>query len=508
MGIFGELIRRLRGQQPDAELPAAVPGLQQIQDAVDAAAGERAKATEGLASLLLAVSRSRDEDLIAQTMGALTAADPRTWLALDVSTRRSLWYTPEWAKDAARRLANSPGPLDLLLAACHPNGFVRESAVASLDERTALPVLALRAADWVPQVRDRARQVCREYLDHSPSDAITFLAPVAFALRARQMGGWLADTVENLLRDGPPEAMTAALATKHSRIRRSAYSIALQSGRLDAEQMLRAATTDPDLPIRIMCAQAAIRAGGDPRRLLHSATAAIRAEAVQFLGEAGPALAALPDRSALVRATAQAIVRRSGTDPATRYRALLADTPPSPSVIAGLGETGTQSDVSLLLPWLAHPTSRGRAETVRALRRRGYTSPEVLLPLLADPVSSVTRQVTLSLLDQAGSLDVQSLQPLLDQSQPRHVRAAACRLLRAHDTWTRISVDLQLLQDPDPAVRADARDDIRNWLHRDAATTYSFPTGAVAEELSTLLTRAEPILGSADYLRFHLGLTR
>jgi HEAT repeat protein len=269
-----------------------------------------------------------------------------------------------------------------------------------------------------------------------------------------------------------------------------------------------------------MCAEAAIRAaratGNDdvPRRLLASGTAAVRAEAVHALGavgEVGPAFEALADRSALVRATAQAIARRAGTDPATRYRALLTEQqPPNPCVIAGLGETGTRSDVDLLQPWLAHPTSRGRAETVRALRRRGCTSPQLLLPLLTDPVSSVTRQVMLSLFGQADALDEDFLRPLLHRARPRHVRMAACRLLRAHDTWTRISVDLQLADDPVPAIRTDARADIVNWLVRDAATTYSFPKGSRADELAALLTGTEAVLGPerTRLLRFHLGLTR
>jgi hypothetical protein len=518
----------MMGGVVDAHIPqdglSLIPSLEQLHHAVDAAASGRADATDGLASLLLAVSRCGDAVLIARTVRALSAADPRMWLTLDVSARRSLWRVSGWTAAVAHRLlADEPGPLDLLLAACHPDGFVREAAVARISELGdvfALPGLALRAADWVPEVRDRARRACRQYLDHAPTETIRFLAPVALALRARQAGSWLADAVESLLRDGPPEAMTTALAAADWRTRRAAHVIGLSAGRLSLEQMLRASTTDSDLPTRIMCAEAAIRAArasGNrdvPHRLLASGTAAVRAEAVHTLGatgEIGPAIEALSDRSALVRVTAQAITRRAGTDPATRYRALLAEQqPPNPSVIAGLGETGTHSDVDLLRPWLAHPTSRGRAETIRALRRRGCTSQQLLLPLLADPVSSVTRQVTLSLLNQADALDKHVLQPLLHQLNPRHVRMAAYRLLRAHDTWTRISVDLQLVNDPVQAIRTDARADISNWLTREAATTYSFPSGPAADELSSLLTGTEAVLGPGQthLLRFHLGLTR
>ncbi|ROP34820.1 hypothetical protein EDD40_0024 [Saccharothrix texasensis] len=504
------------------DAPSTVPSLEQLHHAVDGVTGGRAGAVDDLASLLLAVGRHGDTDLVARAEQALVGAKPRLWLVLNGAGRRGLWNVSAWAGGAARRVATDhPGPLELLLAACHPDGFVREAAVAALselDDVIVLPALALRAADWVPEVRDRARRACRRHLDRAPTEAVTFLAPVALALRARQAGGWLAAALEGLLRDGPPAALTAALAAEDWRTRRVAHAIGLDTGRLGIDQLVRAATTDTDLPIRIMCAEAAIRvarATGDrdvPRRLLTSGTAAVRAEAVRALaavGEVAPAAEALADRSALVRATAQAVVRGAGTDPATRYRVLLAEQqPPDPSVIAGLGETGTSSDADLLRPWLAHPSSRGRAEAVRALRRRGHTSPQLLLPLLADPVGSVTRQVTLSLLHQSDTLDERSLRPLLGQPHPPHVRVAAYRLLRAHGPWTRISVDLHLVNDPGHAIAADARTDLADWLRHDAATAYSVPRGPRADELSALLAEAEPILGPEQtrLLRFHLGL--
>ncbi|GAA1287254.1 HEAT repeat domain-containing protein [Saccharothrix xinjiangensis] len=524
------MVRRLRerlGRLSAAAHPADGPSSEppdpgQVDRAVAGVVAGEGDAVDGLASLLLVVGGRGDADLIAHTARALAAADSRMWFALDVAARRSPWNTPRWADTAARRLAaGHAGPLETLLAACHPDGFVREAAVAALDERDeagALPVLALRAADWVPEVRDRARRACGRQLDRAPGEAITSLAPVALALRARQGGRWLAGVVDDVLRDGPPEALAAALAAGDRRTRRLAHTVGLDAGRLDVDRLVRAAKTDADLPIRVMCADAAIRAAkavGDhdvPRQLLASGTAAVRAEAVRALaaaGEVDPATGALTDRSALVRATAQALVRRAGTDPATRYRALLAGRPPRPPVIAGLGETGTRSDTAALVPCLAHPSSRGRVEAVRALRRLGHTCPEPLLPLLTDPVSSVTRQVVLSLLRQPGTPDEHHLRPLLHRSHPPHVQWAAYRLLRAQGTWTRISVDLELVNDPGHVVHANARADLANWLAQDAATSYSTPSGPRADELSALLARARPVLGpeQARVLRFHLGLT-
>jgi hypothetical protein len=351
------------------------PDLGGLTDAVAAAQGRR-DATDVLAGLLLATARSGDSVLMRAAEQLLADADTRLWSMLDVFTRRSWWHSPEWTTIAVDCLASgNPQPLESVLAACHPDDHVREAAVAVMADdlqKVFAPILAVRAADWVPQVRDRARIVCQRWLDEAPGDALLSLGPMSFAVEQRQAGRWLTDSMLALLRGGPSDVSTAALGAADRRLRRAAYRMGLEAGRLDVDQILRGALIDHDLPIRLTCADAAHRHARITddhavlRRLLHSKTATIRADAVHALGLAGdlePATAALLDRAPLVRATAQAIARRVGEDAAARYRTVL-DTqrPPNPAAIAGLGETGTAADQDLLRPWLVHPLSRGRAE--------------------------------------------------------------------------------------------------------------------------------------------------
>jgi len=146
--------------------------------------------TDLLAPLLLSTARSGDTQLVTVATRLLVDAEPRLWLSLDVSLRHV------WA-----RVGDSVLPVDeplvLALAACHPDGHEREAAVtrlAGLDHPLVLPVLALRAADWVPQVRDRARSAVETRLGSAL--ATLALAPMARALRARRDGRWLADRLE------------------------------------------------------------------------------------------------------------------------------------------------------------------------------------------------------------------------------------------------------------------------------------------------------------------------
>lgn len=407
-----------------------------------------------------------------------------------------------------------------MVASFHPDGYVREATVARLaefNEPLAAAPLALRAADWVLQVRDRARLALERRLADSLGATLVTAGPVALAMQERLQGRWLAEHIHTILREGSAAVLQAALAAPDWRLRRVAYAAVLAAGRLELPQLLAAATHDSDLPTRVRCAEAAVTAAvaagtvDAVRPLLTSGTAAVRAEVVHALardGDLEPAVAALRDRNPTVRAVAQAAIRRAGSDPVERYRQLVATAPPDPSAVAGLGETGGSQDVRLVMPWLAHPLPRGRAEAVRALRRLGAASPDTVGGLLDDPSAAVTRQVTVALRPWAAQLDLWRLRSLLAAANPDHVRVAAYRLLSERDTWTRLLVDLELVADQSSALRERARSDLDAWLACEAATAYARPPEDVADALNGRLQRAEAVLGRdrVRRLRFHLGL--
>ncbi|WP_228769726.1 hypothetical protein [Actinokineospora alba] len=431
---------------------------------------------------------------------ALAGDDPGLWTVLDLRAR-SYWWRGPAVPDPSPEVA-------VVLAACDRSGRVRESAVTDIARRgnpALWPVLALRCADWVPEIRARAREVALRCLGELPGAAFQAFAPLALLLAKRAEGQWLAGVVEANLREGPPEVLAVALASSNRVVRRAAYRLAM--GRLPLDRLLSAVRSDDDTVIRLHCAEALIRMGDLDltRSLLSSGTAAVRAEAVHALGSAGergPAEAALTDRNRIVRETAQAVLRRAGSDPGGAYRALLAVSP-TPAVIAGMGETG--GDTELLRPFLTHPVTRVRVETVRALRRLGDTPVGLLTPMLADPAAAVTRQVVVSL--RGHELDMSFLLRQLGVDQPPHSRFAAYRLLTARDAWTRIETNLALLDDAYLGGRAHA--DIASWLRNSAATSYLVPTAERVTRVDALL-RESTTLGehTVSLVRFHMGLHR
>jgi hypothetical protein len=85
----------------------------------------------------------------------LTVAGAKTWIGLDraLRTRAVVYGGRAGAKDGLPEDER----LSCLVAACSGDGRRRESAVAGPAMRTDalwLPVLVLRTADWVPQVRE------------------------------------------------------------------------------------------------------------------------------------------------------------------------------------------------------------------------------------------------------------------------------------------------------------------------------------------------------------------
>jgi hypothetical protein len=129
--------------------------------------------------------------------------------------------------------------------------------------------------------------------------------------------------------------------------------------------------------------------------------------------------------------------------------------------------------------------------------------------MLTDAAPAVVRQAAVSLRTEAAILDEQVLYSYLATSHPHHVRIAAWRLLRYRDAWTRVIVDLHLVNDSDNRVRLSARADLGNWLVTDAATTYTKPTATQRGRLLALIADSEPTLGT-EYtrsLQFHVNAT-
>ncbi|SDY70136.1 hypothetical protein SAMN05421504_106439 [Amycolatopsis xylanica] len=390
--------------------------------------------------------------------------------------------------------------LDMVCKASYRDGYIREKAVARMEaagRAELLPALALRAADWVPQVRIAAMRALVESLRADLLTTVPALLPVAVAVGGRYHGRWLLGNLEDFVRNGSPELVAACMRVPDVKARQAVSAIV--SKRRSVEELVDTALTDRDTLIRLQCAKDAVRRSPDAAAiLLRRGASGVRAVALRALADRVDVLeAALDDRNALVRLIAQYLLTRAGGDPVARYRDLVtAGDPPSVGALAGLADVGTPEDSSLVLPWLAHPLPRGRAEVVRALRRFRKVDVPTLVPLLTDS-PAVSRQVVAALTDHAALVDEDWLWSLIDSDVAPYVRIGALRLLRERGSWEQAITDLRVAVTRDDDLARVARESLAHGYGERLA--YLQPRPAQRARLDALLDRASPEL--AGYLR-------
>lgn len=472
---------------------------------------------------MMAIPASTAGAVLLEVETVLMRADPRFWILLEGVRDRLCWDNP------GTRLQHLPAPSDTVPALCikalFADGRTREQAVRILADSgsfAAMPVLALRAADWVPQVRETARAAITDRLnDDADGAALTAIAPMALHLARRSQGRWLAEhTTQRLV--GPSRARLAGrlLTSPQLSLRRAAYQALSDTAALGLERAVHGALHDRDIVIRSRCAeyaaQFAVGADSAPliRHLLASSTPLVRAVALgalNRLGERDTIEAMLADRSALVRGTARFYLKPHGIDFARIYRRLLAGDldAVSPGAVAGLAEVGSAADTDVILPLLQHPRVRIRVEAIRALQAIAPAiDTDHMLALIEENQSpAVTRQATTAILTRGTGVDPDRLLTLLEPDRPVPVRLAARHLLASRDSAWRLAIDVKLLSDPEEAVARRATSDLTVALQQQI---YTKPNGKTAELLAAHLPEADRLLppATARLLRFILGIPR
>ncbi|MFJ8105489.1 hypothetical protein [Streptomyces sp. NPDC096132] len=438
---------------------------------------------------------------------ALALADPGSWLALDIGVREVGW---SWYREQARseweRSAPLPADLSrldegrLALALCHRDGRTRALALRSAARYPRLlPLVVIRCADWVDPVRERARDLLREML--TPDDAVA-LAPVILLVGRRGRGAFAAELLAGVLPRAPRADLATLFRSSDRSLRRFAYHLTVEHRLLSPAELARTAAGDADTVVQNLCADAALAAVPDDacddvlEPLLGARSPVVRSAGVTALRRAGRAARAvefLADRAGLVRACARYVVRQGGMDPLPWYRERCAEPEGlPPGAVIGLAECGERGDAEVLWALLGHPVEGVRARAVAGLRVLDVTDVRRLRPLLDDPAPGVVREVTAALLPSAEAVPEEELIERLGagwpRSRPRHVRAAAFRLLDARGGVVRLRAAVAALDDPDERIRDRARRSVRSRY-----APVGVPPGAAAE-VGELLGRARRLL--------------
>ncbi|MCB8903314.1 MULTISPECIES: hypothetical protein [unclassified Streptomyces] len=353
---------------------------------------------------------------ITQVLDGSDEGDADAWTALDEDIRGALRYgglPPAHTWFPGDGLHRRPGIQELAVALCGPDGRIREAALAyATDAPALLPLVAIRCADWAEPVRERARAVLEAKPTGLPGlpgpspETLRTVASVILRVAGRRYGGAAAEMLGRLLREGPEAGVTALLASRDRRVRRLAHRNAVDRGLLSPARLAATATTDSDVVVRDMCANAVLAAvgtgdgaaDGTPlTRLLAARQGRIRAAGVTGLRKADRAEEAEPflyDRSALVRACARWVLRQAGTEPLPLYRAACAagDGMPHRAPL-GLAECGDRTtDAPVLWSLTGDERPPVRAAAVAGLRVLDAVRPGRIAPLLGDSSPCVVRE--------------------------------------------------------------------------------------------------------------------
>ena len=463
-------------RQTDAAGDLDADALDRLRTAVDAARKGHRDTVARLGDMLVNLDGQVGHDDARQVL-SLVSVMPWLVLRLDENARSPYTADPEWAARASVRLRDR-GVIAAALASMCSDGRMREAAVALMVELAAPetgPFLVLRTADWVGQVRSRARAGLAVLLHDAPAAWIPTVASTAFLLSRRVRADFARQQVDAALRFVPDAMLGELVARADQATRRAAFDVALSRRVYHTGDLARFAIEHPDRLVALRAAEAAARDAvwtGNRRvldGLVRARTADVRALGLIGLTRAGQSETAgehLADDAALVRAIARDAIRPGGRDPAAWYRTMLDGDAARPGALAGLAECGTGSDGALLERFLVHPSARVRAAAVSALRAMSAADPVKIAPLLHDPSARVVRQAAAALRPVATMLDPEPLRGLLTDSR-RHARRAAYSLLRRRDGWERLRAALLVVADDDAALAGHARTDVLAWARHE-----------------------------------------
>lgn len=485
------------------------------------------KAGRALVESLAEAVNDAEPDAAARVMTRLAGLDGRGWLRLDESARGPFWgqsplgQVTGWQWRLGRvagwrsRLAGEDSGLAAVAGSMCRDGRVREAAVAWLA-RTPGPVaaaaLAVRTADWVPQVSSAA---VAAVLGRTGAQDAAVVVPIMLAVRERQRGRQAADRYLAGLADGPTETL-AALSRAGERCGQLWALDALAGrGLLTAGELEARAMRDRDPVVALWCARqlaapsGQLPAGAGPR-LLGSARAAVRAFAAGHLADdqlpREMLRALLTDRSGAVRSVARWRWTRRGEDLGPVYRDLLAA--PLPRQVAaaleGLDDSSDSCLPAAAVPFLAYPSPRVRCAAVHAVGRHSEPGeiPARLAQVLPDDSGKV---VAAALRYLRGYLPPPGVLAELDAGTAR-TRRTALAIRQGLGPWDRVQADLTAINGSDPDLAEAGQADLLVWLQHDAATTNGKPRASQAAEIAALLASSTLTGGQRRAVAFVAGI--
>jgi HEAT repeat protein len=375
----------------------------------------------------------------------------------------------------------------LSMSSMHWSGYVREAAVNRLiqeESEKGIPFLLLRMNDWVPEIRDIARQALEN--KRSPQYAHDWIHNISLVDRlltcGRDVFEPFVQSIHHLLRQREcEEALLEALTSPDRRIRKFAYQAASEAEDANGASIIEQALLDSDTEIRRWASQQVETMLEGERlytvllQMKNDSVPSIRRESVALLAIHFPdsAQAILQDKlldsNMSVRETAQRYLQRlQAIDYSEFYLDVIwngHDQHRLAAAIAGLGETGKASDSEVLFEYSDHPSISVRKAVLRGLTKLDpapYAS--LFIDSLQSKLPGISREASRALLRQPYLINLDKLAAMMFQEQPDHVMRNTLRLLPALGRWKQLELLLDLLPwTGKDMMKAEIRNQLATW---------------------------------------------
>lgn len=406
------------------------------------------------------------------------------------------------------------------LASLNWNGYVREEAVkclAGVSTGAELPFLLLRLNDWVEQVRAAALEAVEARLQ--PDSAAPFLRFLPLVLRLeytqRSRNEKLISRIESFLQ-APENAHLLAEGRLSSdrEIRRACFRLSFKKTVDSPWDEFGDALRAKDPVVRLWAARVASSLPVSPElrdffdRLTHDRFVPVRRLALEAFADLFPHES--PDRTQFALLDSVASIRDDArrrlsqterVDFASFYRKAFVEGPAAhlKAAIAGLGETGSASDSSELLPFLSHSSPKIRRTAIRAIST--LSRDEHLAAFeqaILDNEPSVSTEARKMLLRRAGLLNQQRLWDQLENDERPHVRKNILLLLDHTGKWDRLFYLLRATLDRDPTLASFARSCLKDWASS-FNSSFTTPTPEQLARIDQLLERLGPDFRWLDF---------
>jgi HEAT repeat protein len=366
-----------------------------------------------------------------------------------------------------RSFQKQEGLDDLLLMAEHWNGFKRENAVrrlGMLGNPIAIPKLVVRVNDWVPQVREAAREALLKLM--TPKNAIAFAECLPDLFHLKTCGRdnhtrFIAEVLSYLLKDENVESIREVALSLEPKVARIAVRLCFEHSLLDRDELVTKCLSHPDILVRSIAADHLREISGKTlvdllKIAIKDPFMPIRREAFQIYLKNNPrqgemiANTFLFDRHISIRELAITHLLKKGTDVRGIYTSVMSSTFETISrkkfSILGLAYLGAKEEVPTISQHVTNKSPGVRKSAIQALEKlMGEESRALLVNALDDPSPSVAKEASRLITKLKLKFNSSEIKEAIDIQGHSHTLVLATGAMKKSNKWERLIFLLSVL---------------------------------------------------------------